>query len=194
MSFKAAVATSVARLLGYRFQIEDDLPNDGAIFIGAPHTSNLDFGVMLLIAWKAGVPVRWLGKSQAFDNPLGFIPRWLGGIPVHRHAPQGMAQALAEELRETPGAVLILAPEGTRKKTDRWKSGFYRIARDSDLPIVMGFIDTKTKTMGLGPVLYPSGNVTEDMDRIRAFYEGKVGINPGLESRVWISLEEDLPE
>lgn len=191
MTFKSSIASLATRLAGYRFDIEEGWPKDGAVFIGAPHTSNWDFAAMLAITWKAGIPVRWLGKSQAFDNPLGFVPRWLGGIPVNRDAPQGMAKALSEELAATSGAVLILAPEGTRKKTDHWKSGFYRIARDAGLPIVPGFIDSTTKTMGLGPALVPSGNVVADMDVLRAFYDGKKGFRPGLESAVRISLEDE---
>mgnify|MGYP003585558004 CR=1 FL=1 len=191
MTFKSSIASLATRLAGYRFDIEEGWPKGSAVFIGAPHTSNWDFAAMLAITWKAGIPVRWLGKSQAFDNPLGFVPRWLGGIPVNRDAPQGMAKALSEELAATSGAVLILAPEGTRKKTDHWKSGFYRIARDAGLPIVPGFIDSTTKTMGLGPALVPSGNVVADMDVLRAFYDVKKGFRPGLESAVRISLEEE---
>ena len=89
------------------------------------------------------------------------------------------------------GAVLILAPEGTRKKTDHWKSGFYRIARDAGLPIVPGFIDSKTRTLGLGPALELSGDVSADMDVLRAFYEGKKGVRPGQESTIRISLEDE---
>lgn len=191
MTFKSSIASLATRFAGYRFVIEEGWPKEGAIFIGAPHTSNWDFAAMLAITWKAGIPVRWLGKSQAFDNPLGFVPRWLGGIPVNRDAPQGMAKALSEELEAIPGAVLILAPEGTRKKTDRWKSGFYRIARDAGLPIVPGFIDSKTRTLGLGPALELSGDVSADMDVLRAFYDGKKGFRPGLESAVRISLEDE---
>ena len=191
MTFKSSIASLATRLAGYRFDIEEGWPKGGAVFIGAPHTSNWDFAAMLAITWKAGIPVRWLGKSQAFDNPLGFVPRWLGGIPVNRDAPQGMAKALSEELEAMPGAVLILAPEGTRKKTDRWKSGFYRIARDAGLPIVPGFIDSKTRTLGLGPALELSGDVSADMDVLRAFYEGKKGVRPGQESTIRISLEDE---
>lgn len=191
MSFKSVVADAGVRVLGYRFEFEGDPPRDGAVFIGAPRTSYMDFVLMLLVAWKKNIPVRWLGKSQFFDNPLGFVPRWVGGIPVHRDAPEGMAKALTEELRRTPGAALILAPEGTRSRKDRWKSGFYRIAHDAGLPIATGYVDSTKKTLGLGPTITPSEDVRADMDRVRAFHEGKKGRNPGLESRIWISMEDN---
>lgn len=88
------------------------------------------------------------------------------------------------------GAVLILALEGTRSKRDRWKSGFYRIARDANLPIATGFTDSTSRTIGLGPTIYPSQDVVADMDRLREFYQGTKGWKPGLESRIWISMEE----
>ncbi len=175
--------------MGYRFVMEDPPPKEGAVVIGAPHTSNWDFLLMLVIAGQAGFPVKWLGKSQIFDNPFGFVPRLLGGVPVNRDAPGGMAKQLAEELKASPGAAIILAPEGTRKKKDQWKSGFYRIAKDANLPIVTGFVDSTTKTLGVGPTLYPTDDVTADMDFLRKFYAGKKGVRPGLESEIRISLE-----
>lgn len=191
MTIRASLAQGVTRLLGYRFTMEEEPPKDGGVFLGAPHTSNWDLGIMYLIAWQAGIPVRWLGKSQIFRPPFGAIPRLLGGIPVDRDAPQGMAHQLAEDLRKTPGAVLIIAPEGTRKKRDHWKSGFYRIARDAALPIVPGFVDTSTKTIGLGPTVRVSEDISADMDQLRAFYRGKSGVRPGLESRVYLRMEEE---
>lgn len=189
MSLKSSTARLVTRLLGYRFVMEEPPPKTGAVVIGAPHTSNWDFLLMLLIAGQADLPVRWLGKSQAFDNPLGFVPRLLGGIPVNRDAPGGMAAELAAELKATPGAVIILAPEGTRKRTDHWKSGFYRIAKDANLPIVPGFVDSGSRTIGIGPALAPTDDVNADMDMLREFYAGKKGWRPGLESEIRISLE-----
>lgn len=190
MPFKSVVADAAVRLIGYRFVFEEEPPVDGAIFIGAPHTSYFDFALMLMVAWKKGIPVRWLGKKQFFTHPFGVVVRAIGGIPVDREAPGGMAQALAEQLRQTPGAALILAPEGTRSKRDRWKSGFYRIAQDASLPVATGFVDSATRTLGLGPTIVPSGDVRADMDRLREFYAGKKGWRPGLESGVRISMEE----
>ena len=170
--------------------MEEPPPRNGAVVIGAPHTSNWDFLMMLLVVAQADLPLKWLGKSQAFDNPLGFIPRLLGGIPVNRDAPGGMAAELAKELQATPGAVIIIAPEGTRKRTSHWKSGFYRIAKEAGIPIVPGFVDSGSRTIGIGPALVPTENVKADMDVLRQFYAGIKGWNPGQESDIRISLEE----
>ncbi|GAA4285662.1 1-acyl-sn-glycerol-3-phosphate acyltransferase [Georgenia daeguensis] len=153
------------------------LPRDGAgILIGAPHTSNWDFALMLAISWRAGVSVKFLGKKSLFKRPFGPLMRLLGGIPVDRANPAGLVDELVARVRAGERFYLVITPEGTRSASPYWKSGFYRIARATGLPVILGYVDRTTMTSGLGPTLRLTGDVVADMDRIRAFYDGKTGV------------------
>lgn len=161
----------------YRF-VSEAAPPRSAVLIGAPHTSNWDFAYMLAITWRLGLSPRWLGKHTLFKRPFGPLMRALGGIPVDRANPGGLVQELVRRVRDDPKFILVVTPEGTRGRRALWKSGFYRIARDADLPVVLGYVDSQTKTSGLGPTLELTGDVTADMDQVRAFYADKRGIRP----------------
>jgi 1-acyl-sn-glycerol-3-phosphate acyltransferase len=153
------------------------LPRDGAgVLIGAPHTSNWDFALMLAISWRAGVSVRFLGKKSLFKRPFGLLMRALGGIPVDRANPAGLVDELVARVNDGERFYLVITPEGTRSASPYWKSGFYRIARATGLPVILGYVDRTTMTTGLGPTLELTGDVVGDMDRIRAFYDGKTGV------------------
>ncbi|GMA32648.1 1-acyl-sn-glycerol-3-phosphate acyltransferase [Litorihabitans aurantiacus] len=159
-----------------RSQPQPDVPR---VLIGAPHTSNWDFVLMLAIAWEAGIPLRWLGKTSLFRGPAGPVMRALGGIAVDRSDPSRVVEEVLAEQRTTGAFSLVVTPEGTRGGATHWKSGFYRIARSADLPVTLGYVDRTTMTTGLGPTLTMTGDVRADMDRIRAFYADKAGFAPG---------------
>lgn len=146
--------------------------------VAAPHTSNWDFPLTLAMAWLSGFHPRWLGKKSLFRGPAGPIMRALGGIEVDRDDPGGLVGELVARLGGTSDFALIVPAEGTRSKSEYWKSGFYRIARQADLPLVLAFMDGPTRTGGFGPTIELSGDVTADMDRIRAFYADKHGLRP----------------
>jgi 1-acyl-sn-glycerol-3-phosphate acyltransferase len=138
---------------------------------------------MLLLMWSGGVPPRVLIKAELMRTPLGPLLRANGGITLDRQNPGNVVRELlakAAEARPDEPFLLIIAAEGTRKKVDYWKSGFYRIAQQTGLPISLGFIDGPTRTLGFGPTFKPSGDVVADMDRIRDFYADKRGIHPEL--------------
>lgn len=149
---------------------------DQGVIIGAPHTSNWDFILMLATGWKMGLNFKWLGKSQAFVKPIAPIARALGGIPVNRANPQGLVDDLVARAEAGEKYLLVITPEGTRSERKYWKSGFYRIARQANLPVVLGFIDRDRRLAGLGPTIELTGDVTTDMDVIRDFYAGKKGV------------------
>lgn len=192
MQIRKTIATVGARATGWKMVGKPVLPKEGAVVIGAPHTSNWDFIVMFVIAWHAGIPVKWLGKAELFKGVGGPVMKMLGGIPVDRKTPGSLVTDLADQLRETPGAMLIMSPEGTRGKSEYWKSGFYRIARDANLPVVLTHLDSETKTLGVGPTIVLTGDVSADMDKIREFYKGKKGIRPGNETVPRLRMEEDV--
>ncbi|HST85287.1 MAG TPA: lysophospholipid acyltransferase family protein [Kineosporiaceae bacterium] len=169
------LARGIFRLTGWT--MVGELPRAG-IFVGAPHTSNWDFVLTLLVTWQAGLSPQILIKKEFFRGPVGWLLRLAGGIPVDRKRPAGVIEELVRQASSGESFVLVLAAEGTRKKTEYWKSGFYRIAQQTGLPILLGFVDGATKTAGIGPSLTPSGDLKADMDVIRAFYADKNGIYP----------------
>ncbi|WP_171013156.1 1-acyl-sn-glycerol-3-phosphate acyltransferase [Microbacterium sp. 2FI] len=155
-------------------------PTRPTILIGAPHTSNWDFVLMLAIAWRLGIPVRWLGKDSLFRGWRGPLMRGLGGIPVDRKNPYGVVKDVVARIRAGEVFGLVVTPEGTRGSGTYWKSGFYRIARETGMPVTLGYVDRTTMTTGLGLTLELTGDVASDMDRVRAFYADKSGMRPEL--------------
>lgn len=156
-----------------------ELPPGGrGIILGAPHTSNWDFVLMLAVTRAAGTRLKWLGKHTVFRGVIGRAARALGGIPVDRRAPHGLVNAVIEMIATSEPFYLLIAPEGTRRGNG-WKSGFYRIALATGLPVTLAFVDRTTMTSGYGPTLTMTGDVTADMDQIRAFYADKAGFKPG---------------
>lgn len=165
------------------------VPDRPTIFIGAPHTSNWDFVFMLAIGWRLRVKLRWLGKHTLFTGWKGPVMRALGGIPVDRRDPSRVLDEVISEVHAGKVFGLVITPDGTRSGHTHWKSGFYRIARATGLPVTLGFVDRTTMTTGLGPTFDLTGDVRADMDRIRAFFADKSGYLP--ENRVEPRLREE---
>lgn len=158
----------------------EGLPERPSVLIGAPHTSNWDFVFMLAITWRTGIRVHWLGKHTLFRGLAGPIMRGLGGIPVDRGNPSRVVADVVGRIRDGEMFSLVVTPEGTRGKGEYWKSGFYRIARETGMPLTLGFVDRTTMTAGLGPTIELTGDVAADMTPIRAFYADKSGFRPAL--------------
>ncbi|MEO6145338.1 MAG: 1-acyl-sn-glycerol-3-phosphate acyltransferase [Dermatophilaceae bacterium] len=184
---RKALARLVLRLA--RWHTVGEVPRSG-VLVGAPHTSNWDWVAMLLLMWSGGVPPRVLIKAEIMRTPLGPLLRANGGISLDRKNPGTVVRKLLAEAKNGEPFLLIIAAEGTRKKVDYWKSGFYRISQQTGLPISMGFIDGPTRTMGFGPSLMPTGDVVADMDVVRAFYAGKRGIHPELRTEPRLREED----
>lgn len=164
-------------------------PARPTVLVGAPHTSNWDFVLMLGITWRLGMDIRWLGKHGLFAGWRGPLMRALGGIPVDRSDAGRVVDEVVERVRSGEVFGLVVTPDGTRGDHTHWKSGFYRIARETGMPVTLGYVDRTTMTTGLGPTLELTGDVTADMDRIRAFYADKAGFRPEL--RVEPRLREE---
>ena len=149
-----------------------------AVLIAAPHTSNWDLPYTLMVALCLRLNIYWMGKQSIFRFPFGPLMRWLGGIPVDRSKNNSLVSASAAAIVAADGPVqLVVPPEGTRGKTRHWKTGFYFIALEADVPIVMAYMDYQRKVGGLGPVFTPSGNIEADMAVIKRFYAGVKGRN-----------------
>ena len=159
------------------------------VIIAAPHTSNWDFIFLLAAAYSFGIRVNWLGKDSLFRSPLGPILRFLGGVPVDRSKRNNLVQSLSAQIEHGSGIALVIPPSGTRRKTEHWKSGFYRIAEAAQIPLVCGYLDYQKKEAGLGLAFLPS-DLSQDMNRIREFYEPIVGKYPESKSRIRLREED----
>ncbi len=154
------------------------------IVVGAPHTSNWDFVMFLGLAFILKGNMRYMGKAELFRPPLGGFFRWCGGVPVDRSKSQGLVEQMVQTIREAKQFRLVITPEGTRKKVNEWKRGFYYIAKQAGIPIVAGYVDSLTKTCGIGPTFTLTDDIEADLAIIQAFFKDKVGINPQLTSEL----------
>jgi 1-acyl-sn-glycerol-3-phosphate acyltransferase len=160
-----------------------------AVIVAAPHTSNWDLPFMLAVSYALEIDIAWIGKHTIFAPPFGSLMRLLGGIPVDRRSRNNAVAAAVDVFRERDELLLVVPPEGTRKRAARWKTGFYYIAVGAEVPIVLGFLDYEKKQGGLGHVFKPTGKIDADMDAIRAFYAGIKGKVPGQTTDV--ALRDD---
>ena len=163
------VGRTALRLMGWR--IEGELPKlDKFVVIGAHHTSNWDFVIFIAVKFVLRLNARWFGKHSIFNWPFGGLMRRRGGIAIPR-APQGNpAEQAAHAFGEHQQFVLILSPEGTRKKVQRWKMGFYHIALGAGVPIVLGALDYQQRRVVIGSSFMPTGDEAADLTAILAFY------------------------
>ncbi len=160
-----------------RWRTSGEVP-ESAILVGAPHTSNWDWVLTMLLAWDSGVTIRLLVKDSLFRGPLAWILRATGAVSLDRRNPGGTIRDLLADASSSESFLLGIAAEGTRSRGEYWKSGFYRISQQTGLPITLAFLDAPSRTVGWGPTFHPSGDVVADMDRVREFYSGVTGIRP----------------
>lgn len=144
-----------------------------------PHTSNWDFVIGYLAKLASGVPAHFMGKDALFRWPFGALFRRMGGIPVNRREHQGLIEQMRRQFERRSWMWLAVAPEGTRKYTDHWKSGFYRIALAAGVPVGLAFIDYRERVLGLRAYVTLTGDEATDLARIAEAYAGKQGRHPG---------------
>jgi len=167
----------ILKLAGWQLNIV--LPEEKKfVLIGAPHTSNWDFPLALLTFWTINLKIYWVAKKQMFWGPLHYLFTSLGGIPVDRKSSQGFIEQIAKRFDQADEMVLTISPEGTRSKTEHWKSGFYHIAITAKVPICLAYVDYSKKTLGFSQILYPSGDINADMEIIAEFYNNIKGKRP----------------
>jgi 1-acyl-sn-glycerol-3-phosphate acyltransferase len=159
------------------------------VIIAAPHTTNWDFIFLLAAAYSFGISVNWLGKDSLFRSPLGPILRFLGGVPVDRSKRNNLVQSLSAQIEHGSGIALVIQPSGTRRRTEHWKSGLYRTAEAAQITLVCGYLYYQKKEAGLGLAFLPS-DLSQDMNRIREFYEPIVGKYPENKSRIRLREED----
>ena len=167
------------------WKVENKMPDlKKSVLIVAHHTSNWDFPIGLAISFDMQINPFWIGKHTLFKKPFGGFMRWLGGVPVDRNAAGSVVDQMVHYFNTRENFILTITPEGTREKVERWKDGFYRIAKAANVPISCGFLDFKRKVGGIGLVLHPSEDVQEDFRRIREFYESVTGKFPEKQGKI----------
>lgn len=164
-------------LTGWRF--DGAMPNQPKfVVVVAPHTSNWDFFLGVAALFALGFRVSFLGKHTLFAGPLRVPMRWLGGIPVDRSVSRDRVSETIAAFNANEKLILAVAPEGTRKRVTEWKTGFYHVAHGAAVPIVPVAFDYGTKTVRIGNPIVTTGNMSEDMARIRGFYRNVIGKRP----------------
>lgn len=173
----------VLRLFGWKIVGEPPQINK-YVAIVAPHTSNWDFFIFILMKFALRLSVNFIGKHTIFVGPVGTLLKRWGGIPLDRSTNQNVVQSIVDEFAKRDKMIFALSPEGTRSYRDHWKSGFYHIAYNAAVPLQLCFLDKPSKSVGFGPLLTLSGDLQNDLALIREFYLTKQGIRPELFSRI----------
>lgn len=179
------ISNFILNLFGW--SVDKNLPPDKKyIIIGAFHTSNWDFPLTLLGLSAMGLKFNWVGKDSLFKWPLGIFFKSIGGIAVDRSLHTGFIKKIANLYDNYDELTIALAPEGTRSKTEYWKSGFYYIALEANIPVALGYIDYPNKKIGVGKYFIPGGDIEKDLLIIKDFYKNKKGKHPKKQGNIQI--------
>jgi len=180
-------ARALLAMFGWQVRFEG-FPGPRGVAIVYPHTSNWDFVIGLLAKWTIDLPIRWVGKESLFRGfagaTLGRLMRLWGGRPVDRLHSSGAVEQLAALMQSEPWFWLGISPEGTRKKTDRLRSGFYHLALKLDLPVGLAYIDYRRREIGVTRFVQMSGDQPRDLAMLRDYYADKVGRHPEQASTI----------
>ena len=171
------LSRTILKLAGWHIDVT--LPKEKKfVLIGAPHTTNWDLPIALLCFWAVSLRITWVGKKQLFIGPLNYFFRALGGLPVDRSVSTGFIEQVAQLFKDREQMVFGLTPEGTRSRTEHWKTGFYYLALAAKVPLCLAYIDYPSRTIGFGKMITPSGDIDKDFEQIKLFYQDKKGKHP----------------
>ncbi len=176
--FTRWLGSTVLRLGGWT--MEGDFPDERKLVIlAAPHSSAWDAVWGLAAKVAMGIRIVVIGKQELFRGPLGWLLRQFGAVPVDRAKAHGVVDSVVERFEQSDMMWFVLAPEGTRKRVERWKTGFWHVARDANVPVLCAYFHYPTKTIGIGPVLHMTADLKADMARVREYYKPWIGKNRG---------------
>jgi len=174
---KKAISKALLKMMGWKpGPIGEYVPK--CVVCVAPHTSNWDFILGKLFYLSIGREASFLIKKEWFFFPLNLFFNWIGGVPVDRDKKTSVTDQMVEEFNKRDRFHLAITPEGTRKRSEEWKKGFYYIALNAKVPILLAYFDYTQKEIGTKKLFYPTGNVTEDIEKIRAAYNDVSARNP----------------
>ncbi|WP_162053938.1 1-acyl-sn-glycerol-3-phosphate acyltransferase [Pontibacter pamirensis] len=174
------LSKALFKLSGWKLKGNLTPENRRCVMIAAPHTSNWDFVYARAAFFLMDAPLRITIKKEFLDYPIvGGLLKSMGALPVDRSKNTKMVDAMIRIIKETPEDICVMVtPEGTRKYQPRWRRGFYHVAEGAGVPIVLGYLDYAKKEAGVGPSIYPSGDIEADLEKIKAFYRTKIGKFP----------------
>lgn len=169
------------KVLGWKVVGNTNISKDHikkAVIIAAPHTSWHDFYIGVLLRAVLNVKTNFVGKKELFVFPIGWLFRLLGGAPIDRHTKENKVSAIAKLFSENEEFRMAMSPEGTRKKVDKWRTGFYYIAKEANVPIIMFTLDFENKQNKISEPFYPTDNIEKDFEFMHAFYKDVKGKIP----------------
>jgi 1-acyl-sn-glycerol-3-phosphate acyltransferase len=184
----SGLARWVLRLLGWRMDFQG-LPAQQGVIVVYPHTSNWDFVMGLLLKWAVGIRVQFWSKDTLFRVPLfGAWLRWVGGVPISRSAPHGVVEQMTALMNQKKAQGqyfwLALAPEGTRRLTGGWRSGFYQVALRAGVPVGLAGLDYGRKRLVFRDFVRLSGHEEQDLERMAQALADIRGLRPGAAAPV----------
>lgn len=166
------------KLLGWKIKGAFDNEIKKAVIIVAPHTSWHDFYIGVFVRKIVNTNINFVAKKELFRWPFGGYFKWMGGTPLDRSSKQNKVEAIVNIFESKDEFRLALAPEGTRKKVDSWRTGYYYIAQNASVPIICVSFDYKTKTVSIGLPFYTTGDIEKDTKVLKSFFKGVVGKKP----------------
>jgi len=169
----------IIKLLHYKLDVINIPKEKKYVLLFAPHTSWTDFAIGKIALTAMGVKTTFLIKKELFFFPLGNYLRYLGGYPVDRKRAQKLTDVIANYIKEKEEIAFLITPEGTRRRVETWKKGFYYIAQKAEIPIALAYLDYRNRKGGIGTIIYPTGNYETDLKEIQSFYCGMKGRKKG---------------
>lgn len=184
--FSTPILSSVLRVISrvmlkiIRWRVIGALPEGQRkyVLIVAPHTSNWDFILFIFAVSVLRLQPSVLIKSTLFVGPLGWFLRYCGAIPVNRTQANSLVDYIAGIYAERDEFVLIITPEGTRSANPNWKRGFHHVARKAEVPVLVVYVDSAIRTIGIEGLMDPSDDVDADIRQLKQFYDSKGGLKP----------------
>ncbi len=189
-SFTSRIARGLLAVFGWKLVVEPPT-RPKAVIIFYPHTSNWDFFIGIVARSGVALTIHWAGKDSLFSWPLGTLSKSLGGIPLKRGQRANQVAQLAAEFGRRDSFYLAIAPEGTRRRTDAWKSGFYRLALAAKVPLGLAFIDYPRREIGIMGYLTLCGDEAVDLANIRAAYVGRIGKHPDQQGPIVLAATDN---
>lgn len=175
---KRIIGLLVIKITGWKSLYPQQWLIEKSVIIAAPHTSNWDLVHSLAVFWKYNVPLKFFIKDSYTKGLFGWFFRWLGAIGVNRSKNSNLVEHAANIIKEKSRITLMVPAEGSRKRVDKWKTGFYHIAKRANVPVLLGYLDYKNKVAGVGDLVNLTDDFEKDMQRIEDFYRNISGKFP----------------
>lgn len=171
-------AKAILKVFGWKSYLSVERPEGNFVLIVAPHTSWIDFIIGRFALSALNLHGKFLIKKEMFKFPFGIFLKLFGGYPVDRMNGSNVVKPIIELFKRKKHYCIIITPEGTRKRTENWKKGYYFIAQSVKVPIYCGYVDYHEKVCNIGKIIIPSGNYEVDFEIIKEFYKGRKGKFP----------------